>query len=196
MRNSTEMLQVPVDRLVEYRPIPSAPGYEAGSDGTIRSIDRLIVKHYARGPAASLLRGRVLRPWIAGGRVRYLYVCLGVSRRSSVHRLICEAFHGLGLDGMYVAHLDDNPTNNDPENLAWATPSENARQCVSRGRHRRLRNTWREGQKKRGPKPRRSPMADQIEALRSGGQTLSEIARAVGMSKSGVHGILSAGRVS
>lgn len=43
-----------------------------------------------------------------------------------VHRLVCEAFHGLCPAGMQVAHGDGNPANNVSANLRWATPLENA----------------------------------------------------------------------
>ena len=44
-----------------------------------------------------------------------------------VHRLICLAFHGdPPFEGALVRHLDGNPQNNTPENLAWGTLLENA----------------------------------------------------------------------
>lgn len=43
-----------------------------------------------------------------------------------VHRLVCEAFHGAAPeDGMVVIHLDEDATNNRPENLKWGTQKEN-----------------------------------------------------------------------
>lgn len=43
-----------------------------------------------------------------------------------VSRLVCEAFHGPApFDGAVVMHLDDDPANNKPENLKWATQKEN-----------------------------------------------------------------------
>lgn len=45
-----------------------------------------------------------------------------------VHRLVCRAWYGEPTDpGALVLHLDDDPTNNRPENLGWGTVSQNAR---------------------------------------------------------------------
>jgi hypothetical protein len=43
-----------------------------------------------------------------------------------VHRLVCEAFHGPAPEGLpVVIHLDEDATNNRPENLKWGTQKEN-----------------------------------------------------------------------
>ena len=46
--------------------------------------------------------------------------------------LICEAFHGPRPPGMQCRHIDGNPKNDRPENLAWGTQSENQ---MDRHRH-------------------------------------------------------------
>ncbi|WPZ05482.1 HNH endonuclease signature motif containing protein [Pelagerythrobacter marinus] len=51
----------------------------------------------------------------------------GEKRRYLVHRLVCEAFHGpCPPDKRHCAHWDGDPTNNNSENLRWATVKENA----------------------------------------------------------------------
>ncbi len=43
-----------------------------------------------------------------------------------VHRLVCEAFHGpMPFFKAVVIHLDEDATNNRPENLRWGTQKEN-----------------------------------------------------------------------
>lgn len=43
-----------------------------------------------------------------------------------IHRLVCEAFHGLvPFERAVVLHLDENALNNRPENLRWGTQKEN-----------------------------------------------------------------------
>lgn len=102
-------------------PIRSAPGYFAGNDGVIYSV---------RGrwrdvddPPSPLAAGKQ-----SNG---YLTVCLvdddGGRRMARVHRLVCEAFHGPCPPGMECSHLDDDKTNNRPENLRWETSKQNQR---------------------------------------------------------------------
>jgi len=59
----------------------------------------------------------------------YFYVNVwtrGKVRHARVHRLVCEAFHGLPPTTKHQAsHLNGIKTDNRPKNLAWATPSEN-----------------------------------------------------------------------
>lgn len=43
----------------------------------------------------------------------------------TVHRLICEAFHGPAPLGHEVDHIDDVKTNNAASNLRWVTKSVN-----------------------------------------------------------------------
>lgn len=43
-----------------------------------------------------------------------------------VHRLVCEAFHGIPpFPDAVVIHLDENAHNNRPENLKWGSQKEN-----------------------------------------------------------------------
>lgn len=43
-----------------------------------------------------------------------------------IHRLVCEAFHGQPTnDRPVVIHIDEDATNNRPENLKWGTQKEN-----------------------------------------------------------------------
>lgn len=110
---------------IEYRPIESALGYMAGSDGSIRSTSRTIIKPNGRGGSSTCkITGRILKPWLAGPG--YQYVHLGKEGpKCAVHRLVCIAFHGQPPKDHEVAHLDGNRMNNAQNNLAWVTHSEN-----------------------------------------------------------------------
>lgn len=112
---------------IEYRPIESAHGYMAGSDGSIRSTSRSIIRSNGRGGSSTCrITGRILKPWLAGPG--YQYVQLGQEGpKCAVHRLVCIAFHGHPPKDHEVGHLDGNPMNNTPSNLAWVTRSENAK---------------------------------------------------------------------
>lgn len=70
-------------------------------------------------------------------KTKYFMVSLrinGETKKASVHRLVCIAFHGekIGLD---VAHKDGSRTNNVPSNLRWATRKENMADKVIHGTH-------------------------------------------------------------
>ena len=54
---------------------------------------------------------------------RYIYVLRGKTYK--VHRLICEAFNGQAPEGAVCMHLDEDASNNRPENLRWGTQKEN-----------------------------------------------------------------------
>jgi hypothetical protein len=89
----------------EYRPIPGFPGLRASSDGSIESD----------------AKGR----WSRVGFLRkgYVYVHHGGGQHAA-HRLIALAFHGEPT-GPLVRHLNGDPSDNRPDNLAWGTQLEN-----------------------------------------------------------------------
>ena len=43
----------------------------------------------------------------------------GALKEFGVHRLVCEAFHGVPLKRRRVVHIDGDQTNNAAFNLAW-----------------------------------------------------------------------------
>lgn len=97
-------------------PIPSAPGYFAGSDGHVwRNGSRRKAKSNGHG---------------------YLAIKLSVKnkqRDAYVHRLVCEAFHGPPPEGFDCAHRDGTRDNNVPENLYWADKQTNERDKLRHG---------------------------------------------------------------
>ena len=110
-----------MDDVEEWREIPSRPTHVASSWG------RVMVKPYASRTPTGGDRSY-------GGVPRYgscvesdkrpLVVYKGKTYR--VSRLVCEAFHGPPPFPRAVAmHLDDDTTNNRPENLRWGTQKEN-----------------------------------------------------------------------
>ena len=52
------------------------------------------------------------------------------------HRVSYRLHKGEIPDGMWVLHNCDNPTCINPEHLHFGTPTENVRECLSRGRYR------------------------------------------------------------
>lgn len=49
-----------------------------------------------------------------------------LKRTFKIARLVCEAFHGPPpFDRAVTIHIDEDPSNNRPENLRWGTQKEN-----------------------------------------------------------------------
>jgi HNH endonuclease/NUMOD4 motif len=101
----------------QWRSIPGFGNYEASSHGRIR---RAI-------PDSRNHACRVLSPWINNKGYEIVTLCQdGGKHKSLVHRLVCSAYHGAApAPGLDVAHNDGIPLNNCPDNLRWATRSEN-----------------------------------------------------------------------
>lgn len=110
---------------VSWSMIPSFPDYEASSLGQIRR----------RLPSARGHRAKILRPWVGiHGYNTVTVVGPEGQVKKLVHRLVCEAFHGQAPSPAHVvAHFDGTRTNNVPDNLRWATRSENAYDAVGHG---------------------------------------------------------------
>ena len=153
------------ERAVEtWVQIPGLDLYEASSEGRIRSW---AVPGYLgyRAKQPRILRADVLE----SGHLR---VCLGRSRRESVHVLVATAFHGARPLGYECRHLDGRPANNRPENLRWGTHSENMR---DRDRH---------GTTPRGTSHHAAKLNDgNVREIRRSTATISDLARRFGVAR-------------
>lgn len=147
--------------MIEWRDIPGYPGYQASSEGQVRSIDR-VVHHAASHKSAAydmIRRGRILRP--APTQFGHLMVMAGRKRHLSVHTAVALAFHGLPPTPHHeVLHNDGTTTGNQPHNLRWGTRGENNKDVTRQGR-RKL--TLEE--------------ADEVRKLRAAGWTLAALSR-------------------
>jgi hypothetical protein len=94
-----------------------ADRYEASSNGRVRGIV-IYGKHQTPRILASSLDDRgYLKVYIIGPN--------GKKKTTRAHILVCLAFHGPKPSPMHtVNHKDGNKTNNIPDNLEWATPSQ------------------------------------------------------------------------
>lgn len=99
----------------------------------LSSLDGVLVSSWGR-----FLTIPSIKPMPAGGERHYgttprvgafsdgrmLFVHKGKTYK--VHRLVCEAFNGKPpFSNAVCMHLDEDPTNNRPENLKWGTQKEN-----------------------------------------------------------------------
>jgi hypothetical protein len=109
---------------VEYRLVPEDDRYRVGDDGSVWSR---AMQNGRPGYAATWRRlsARVM----ASG---HLMVGFG-DRKRLVHRLVLQSFVGPCPEGMECRHLDGNPANNVPSNLAWGTKKENREDASRHG---------------------------------------------------------------
>ncbi len=110
-----------------WKPVPSKPGMMASSLGRVRLPATKVptpnggFRSYEPKPIFGVRTK-------ASKNARHIY--MGMSNRRfgnmKIHRLVCEAFHGAPpFSKAVVIHLDENATNNRPENLRWGTQKEN-----------------------------------------------------------------------
>ena len=110
-----------------WKPVPSKPGVLASSWGRIKLPSRqaMMPNGSMRWYHPKPIYGSKCR---ASKNARHVY--MNVSTRffgnMKIHKLVCEAFHGPAPEGKpVVLHLDEDATNNRPENLRWGTQKEN-----------------------------------------------------------------------
>lgn len=169
---------------VTLKPIPVSPNddYMAGSDGQI----------YSQTKYAGFGRKERVDWYPLAGHVTqkgYLSVSLCHENKKitkSVHRLVCMAFHGMPpKSSTQVRHLDGNPANNRPENLAWGTQYENWQDRKAHGRGC-------EGEKHHAAKMTDAEREHLRWAIRVGLCSQKHAARVLGMSPSSIQGIVAA----
>lgn len=110
-----------------WKPVPSKPGIMASNFGRV-----LLPEREAAMPHGGI-RSYKPKPTFGNktkatknARHHYMGLYNKFYGNLKVHRLVCEAFHGPSpFDKAVVIHLDEDATNNKPENLKWGTQKEN-----------------------------------------------------------------------
>jgi hypothetical protein len=135
------------DSTIEYKEIPSFPGYADGSDGSIWSSWKRF--HRPKKTMVGMGKGSgtyyaITDEWsqLYTRRINnnYVYVVLSkggkrVSRQ--VHRLVLEAFVGPCPAGMEACHFPDaDKSNNKLDNLRWDTKRANGLDSLIQGRNK------------------------------------------------------------
>ena len=108
--------------------------YEVSDGGRVRSLDHY-VSHWRGGQR--LVRGTLRYTPSLGAYPGVHLSKNGHTKMHTVHRLVAEAFLGPCPEGLEVAHNDGVPTNSRLENLRYATRSDNNKDKVRHGTHRK-----------------------------------------------------------
>lgn len=106
---------------VRWSPIPDYKGY--------------YINEY--GEVASCVKGdfHILKTWTNQHGHEYVGLSAhdGSKVKESVHRLVAKTFIPNPDHYPVVRHLDDEPSNNDVENLAWGTQGDNVKDMYKNG---------------------------------------------------------------
>jgi hypothetical protein len=169
---------------VLLRAIPVSPNddYMAGEDGQIYSRTR-----YAGVGRKERVNWYPLRGHVTTKGYRTVSLCHENTKvTKSVHRLVCMAFHGMPVsDTEQVRHLDGNPANNAPANLAWGGQYENWQDRKAHGRGC-------EGEKHHAAKLTDAERGHLRWAVAKGLCSINHAARVLGMSQSSIQAIVRA----
>lgn len=117
----------------EWRAVVGYEGYyEVSGDGRVRSIDRMI----SSSQGATYFRSGVPLKASTNKQTGYRMVNVRGTTRS-VHRLVCEAFHGSPPPGKPLAcHANGIRTDNRASNIRWGSYGDNMDDCLAHGTHR------------------------------------------------------------
>ena len=99
--------------------IPSQPDLEASSLGRVR-----VITYKRTMPHGGERTYGGVPTWGQWDGKRFIYTRKH-HKTLKVARLVCEAFHGPAPEGLNCLHIDENSTNNTPDNLKWGTQKEN-----------------------------------------------------------------------
>ena len=102
----------------------------------IRYFPEYFISNYGRvyGPGRGG-HGQFIRPVYQGGYLKVTLTYNGRRVDKRVNRLVADAFIPNPYDFPLVMHLDNDPTNNHVDNLAWGTYSDNNQYCWDCNRH-------------------------------------------------------------
>lgn len=110
--------------------------YEVSDTGIIRSVSRTISNGNSGRGSIRTLKGKVIKPYLAGKYRDYEYVKLnriGDVKSVQVHKLVATAFLPNPLNLPEVNHKDGIKSRNSADNLEWTTHTWNVRHAIATG---------------------------------------------------------------
>jgi uncharacterized protein (DUF433 family) len=154
---------------MEQKTLPGLSKYAFRSDGEV-------ISYWKDQP--TILKGGTDKD---GYRKFVLIDDMGGRRYVRRASLICAAFHGPRPKGHEVRHIDGSRQNDAPLNLAWATHREN---CADKATH----GTSQRGKRNGNAKITETQAKRVLERL-AAGDSVSQIAKDLGVSRSAIYGI-------
>ena len=118
-----------------WKDIPNYDGYyQVSSFGRVKSLSKTINTCYN---SRKVTNERIMSLSIDKMGYPSVRLCKdGSGKTIRVHRLVALAFIPNPDNKKYIDHIDTIRTNNYVTNLRWATPKENANNCISIAKHR------------------------------------------------------------
>ena len=112
----------------EWRRVVGYEGlYEVSSHGRVKSVERI-------SPQGHRLRERIRKPYIDRYGYPAVNLCKnGIVKNIPVHRLVCTAWHENEDSLPTINHIDGDKKNNAPDNLEWASHSQNIQHAFDTG---------------------------------------------------------------
>lgn len=170
-----------VEETEVWLPVDGYEGrYEVSSLGCVRSVPRT---EFTKAGHRRTVKGGILAPQKNHDGYLMVGIILNGRRKfSSIHRLVCKAFHGPPtLLHNEAAHLDGDRANARADNLKWVSKIENHS-------HRRLHGTHGAGEKHPRAKLTNSDVMLALELLAIG-HTCKQVGARLGVSGSAIEDI-------
>src|ERR1043166_4787714 len=149
------------------RAMRNREGYEASTQGRVRSLDRIV--HYKCG-RTHRRKGQILTPIAHSNGYRTVAI---FRTKEFIHRLVALTFLGEPEPNQEVCHDDGDRTNNRLSNLRWDTRKGNMADAARHG-------TTGKGEKS----PNAKLTAADVRAIRTSIQPTAALATVFGISKS------------
>lgn len=107
-----------------WKDIPDFVGmYQVSNHGRVKSLARIVVSKKGQ---QFIINEKILKPINRGKNYMVVHLCRNSAvRKTSVHRLVAQAFLPNPMNHPFINHKDENPSNNHVNNLEWCSPQYN-----------------------------------------------------------------------